>query len=111
MSACLLVQSFCCLLRFDILFQHVYWFNHAAACGDAVHAVWSTIMLGLYMLASEIVMIYIPRLIMKLPTYSTIQTPYCRPFPELTMTGFANALRPEKIISVDFKRWQVKAML
>ena len=106
MSACLLVQSFCCLLRFDILFQHVYWFNHAA-----VHAVWSTIMLGLYMLASKIVMIYIPRLIMKLPTYSTIQTPYCRPFPELTMTGFANALRPEKIISVDFKRWQVKAML
>ncbi|KAK1682587.1 hypothetical protein QYE76_043435 [Lolium multiflorum] len=32
-------------------------------------------------------------------------------FPELTMAGFADALRPDKFTGVHFKRWQVKATL
>ncbi|KAK1630960.1 hypothetical protein QYE76_005275, partial [Lolium multiflorum] len=34
-----------------------------------------------------------------------------RQFPELTMAGFSDALRPDKFTGVHFKRWQVKAML
>ncbi|KAK1612456.1 hypothetical protein QYE76_036129 [Lolium multiflorum] len=34
-----------------------------------------------------------------------------RQFPELTMAGFADALRPDKFTGVHFKRWQVKATL
>ncbi|KAK1696649.1 hypothetical protein QYE76_013346, partial [Lolium multiflorum] len=32
-------------------------------------------------------------------------------FPELTMAGFADALRPDKFTGVHFKRWQIKATL
>ena len=56
-------------------------------------------------------MIYISKLIMKFPTYSTIQKPICRHFLELTMIGFADAQRLEKFIGVHFKRWQVKVTL
>ncbi|KAK1661021.1 hypothetical protein QYE76_049180 [Lolium multiflorum] len=34
-----------------------------------------------------------------------------RQFPELTMAGFADALRPDKFTGVHFKRWQIKATL
>jgi len=35
-------------------------------------------------------------------------TPYCRHFPDLTMAGLADSLRPEKFSGAYFKRWQVK---
>ena len=55
-----------------------------------------TSMLGLQMLVSKIVMIYVLVLISKLPTFSTIQKHYCRPFPKLTMSSFADVLRLQK---------------
>jgi hypothetical protein len=45
------------------------------------------------------------------PNYPTIQKPNCMQFPELTMAGFADALRLDKFTSVHFKRWQIKATL
>jgi hypothetical protein len=47
-------------------------------------------------LVSELVMIYILVLIWKLPNYSTIQKPYYRLFPYLTMADFTDMLRPKK---------------
>jgi hypothetical protein len=38
------------------------------------------------------------------PSYPPIQKPNCRQFPELTMAGFADALRPDKFTGVHFKR-------
>ncbi|KAK1630961.1 hypothetical protein QYE76_005276, partial [Lolium multiflorum] len=59
-----------------------------------------------------VVMLNILELIMEIvPNYPTIQKPNCRQFPELTMAGFSDALRPDKFTGVHFKRWQVKAML
>jgi hypothetical protein len=59
-----------------------------------------------------LIMSYIRNLIWKLSNFSTIQKPYCRHFPGLTMAGFAEALRPEiKFSGVHFKRWQVKVTL
>jgi hypothetical protein len=37
--------------------------------------------------------------------YPTIQKPNYRQFPELTMVGFADALRADKFTGVHFKRW------
>ena len=34
-----------------------------------------------------------------------------RQFPELSMTGFADAMRPDKFTGVSFKRWEVKCQL
>jgi hypothetical protein len=59
-------------------------------------------------------MIYVLDLIMlliwKLPNYLTIQKPYNRSFPELSMASFVDALRPEKFSGTDFKRWSVKVI-
>jgi hypothetical protein len=57
------------------------------------------------------VMIYIRVLIWKMSNISTIQKPYYRQFPSLTMDAFVDALKPEKFIGMHFKRWQVKATL
>ena len=46
------------------------------------------------MLVSLLVMNYLLELIMNLPNIPTIQKPNYRQFPELTMAGFADALRP-----------------
>jgi hypothetical protein len=53
-------------------------------------------------------MIYILVLLWKLPNYLTIQKPYFRPIPELSMASFIDALRPEKFSGAHFKRWSVK---
>jgi hypothetical protein len=45
------------------------------------------------------------------PNFPTIQKPNCRQFPELSMAGFTDALRPDKFTVVHFKRWQYKAEL
>jgi hypothetical protein len=58
-----------------------------------------------------VVMIYIRNLIWKMSNISTIQKPYCRQFPGLTMAGLADALKPEKFTGIHFKRWQVKTTL
>ena len=64
------------------------------------------------MLVALAIMLYILELIMEIvPNYPTIQKPNCRQFPELTMAGFADALRPDKFTGVHFKRWQVKTTL
>ncbi|KAK1679227.1 hypothetical protein QYE76_040075 [Lolium multiflorum] len=42
---------------------------------------------------------------------ATPPPPPDRQFPELTMAGFAYALRPDKFTGVHFKRWQIKATL
>jgi hypothetical protein len=64
------------------------------------------------MLVVTVVMLNILELIMEIvPNYPTIQKPNCRQFPELTMAGFSDALRPDKFTGVHFKRWQYKAML
>src|SRR5438105_8425614 len=68
-------------------------------------------MLEIYMTGVAFVMVYILELIMKLSNLSTIQKPYYRQFPELTMASLADALRPDKFIGVHFKRWQIKATL
>ena len=63
------------------------------------------------MLVSLLVMNYLLELIMNLPNIPTIQKPNYRQFPELTMAGFTDALRPDKFTGVHFKRWQVKTTL
>jgi transposase InsO family protein len=64
------------------------------------------------MIVAIVVMLNILELIMELlPNCPTIQKPYNRQFPELSMAGFADALRPEKFTGVHFKRWQVKVTL
>ena len=69
-------------------------------------------MFEINMLVAIVVMLNILELIMELlPNYSTIQKPYYRQFPELSMAGFADAMRPEKFTGVSFKRWQVKCQL
>ena len=69
-------------------------------------------MFEFHMLVVTVVMLNILELIMEIvPNYPTIQKPNCRQFPELTMAGFADALRPDKFTGVHFKRWQYKAML
>ena len=69
-------------------------------------------MFEFHMLVVTIVMLNILELIMEIvPNYPTIQKPNCRQFPELTMAGFADALRPDKFTGVHFKGWQVKATL
>ena len=69
-------------------------------------------MFEFHMLVVTVVMLNILELIMEIvPNYPTIQKPNCRQFPELTMAGFADALRPDKFTGVHFKRWQVKATL
>jgi hypothetical protein len=67
--------------------------------------------LTLYFSSSDLVMIYIQNLIWKMSNTSTIQKPYCRQFPSLTMSAFADALKPEKFNGMHFKRWQVKTTL
>ena len=63
-------------------------------------------MFEFHMLVVTVVMLSILELIMEIvPNYPTIQKPNCRQFPELTMTGFADALRPDKFTGVHFKRW------
>ena len=69
-------------------------------------------MLEICMLVYEIVMICILlliwKLIRKLPNYSTIQKPCNRPFSELSVASFADALRSKKFSGAHFRRWQVK---
>ena len=63
-------------------------------------------MFEFHMLVVAVIMFYIQELIMEIvPNYPTIQKPNCRQFPELTMAGFADALRPDKFTGVHFKRW------
>ena len=58
------------------------------------------------MLVADVVMLNILELIMEIVSnYPTIQKPNCRQFLELTMAGFADALRPDKLTGVHFKRW------
>jgi hypothetical protein len=45
------------------------------------------------------------------PNSPTIQKPNCRQFPELSMAGFTDALRPDKFTGVHFKKWQYKTEL
>ena len=71
----------------------------------------SSSLLDYCMLVSLLVMNYLLELIMNLPNIPTIQKPKYRQFPELTMAGFADALRPDKFTGVHFKRWQVKTTL
>ena len=71
----------------------------------------SSSLLDYCMLVSLLVMNYLLELIMNLPNIPTIQKPNYRQFPELTMAGFADALRPDKFTGVHFKRWQVKTTL
>ena len=62
-------------------------------------------MFEFHMLVVAVTMFYILELIMEIvPNYPTIQKPNCRQFPELTMAGFADALRPDKFTGVHFKR-------
>ena len=69
-------------------------------------------MFEFHMLVVAAIMFYILELIMEIvPNYPTIQKPNCRQFPQLTMAGFADALRPDKFTGVHFKRWQIKATL
>jgi hypothetical protein len=64
-------------------------------------------MFQFHMLLVAAIMFYILELIMKIVlNYPTIQKPNCRQFPELTMAGFADALRPDNFTGVHFKRWQ-----
>ena len=64
-------------------------------------------MFEINMLVAIVVMLNILELIMELlPNYSTIQKPNYRQFPELSMAGFADAMRPEKFTGVRFKRWK-----
>ena len=58
-----------------------------------------------------LVMNYFIELSMNSPNLSTIQKPNCPQFPGLTMTGFADALRPDNFTGVHFKRWQLKSTL
>jgi hypothetical protein len=67
--------------------------------------------LTFYFSSSDLVMIYIRNLIWKLSNNSTIQKPYCRQFPSFSMAAFVDALKPEKLNVMHFKRWQVKATL
>jgi hypothetical protein len=53
-------------------------------------------------------MIYILVLIWKLSNYLTIQKPYSRPFPELSMASFVDVVRPKKFFCAHFKMWSVK---
>jgi hypothetical protein len=69
-------------------------------------------MFELHVVVAGIVMVNILELTMEIvPNYPTIQKPNCRQFPELSMTGFTDALRPDKFTGVHFKRWQYKAEL
>jgi hypothetical protein len=67
-----------------------------------------TSMLYMFNLVHIFVMIYVLDLIMllicKLPNSLTIQKPYNRSFPELSMASFVDALRPEKFSGMHFKR-------
>jgi hypothetical protein len=54
------------------------------------------------------ILVLIWKLIWKLPNSLTIQKPYLRSFPELSMASFVDALRPEKFSDTHFKRWSVK---
>jgi hypothetical protein len=64
------------------------------------------------MVVAGIVMFNILELIMEIvPNSPTIPKPKRRQFPELSMAGFTDALRPDKFTSVHFKRWQYKAKL
>jgi hypothetical protein len=58
-----------------------------------------------------LVIIYIRNLTWNMSNYSTIQKSNCRKFPDLTMAGFADALKPEKLSDMHFKRWQSKVTL
>ena len=76
----------CCLYPFILLFS-------------------TSSMFGLHELVAGFAMIYILELILEImPNIQTIQKPYCRQFPELTMAGFTDALRPDMFTSVHFKR-------
>jgi hypothetical protein len=67
-------------------------------------------MFELYVVVASVVMFNILELIMDIvPNYPTIWKPNCRQFPELSMAGFTDALRPDKFTGVHFNRWQYKA--
>jgi hypothetical protein len=69
-------------------------------------------MFELHVVVAGFVIFNILELIMEIvPNYPTIQKPNCRRFPELSMAGFTDALRPDKFTGVHFKRWQYKAEL
>jgi hypothetical protein len=61
---------------------------------------------------ASIVIFNILELIMEIgPNYPTIHKPKCTQFPDLSMAGFTDALRPDKFTGVHFKRWEYKAEL
>jgi hypothetical protein len=69
-------------------------------------------MFELHVVVAGIVMFNIFELIMEIvPNSPTIQKSNYRQFPELSMAGFTDALRPDKFTGVPFKRWQYKADL
>jgi hypothetical protein len=69
-------------------------------------------MFELHVVIASVVMFNILELIMEIiPNYPTIQKANCGQFPELSMAGFTDVLRPDKFIGVHFKRWQYKAEL
>jgi hypothetical protein len=69
-------------------------------------------MFELHVVVAGIVIFNILELIMEIvPNCPTIQKRNCRQFPELSMAGFTDALRPDKFTGVHFKRWQYKAEL
>jgi hypothetical protein len=62
-------------------------------------------MFELHVVVAGIVMFNILELTMEIvPNCPTIQKPKCRQFPELSMAGFTDALRPDKFTGVHFKR-------
>jgi hypothetical protein len=69
-------------------------------------------MFELHVVVAAVIMSNILELIMEIvPNYPIIQKPNCRQFPELSIVGFTDALRPDKFTAMHFKRWQYKAEL
>jgi hypothetical protein len=63
-------------------------------------------MFELHVVVVVVIIYNILELLMEIvPNYPTIQKPNLRQFPELSMAGFADALRPDKVTGVHFKRW------
>jgi hypothetical protein len=63
----------------------------------------ASIMFELHMSVVDVVLFNMLELIMEIVSnYRTIQKPNCRQFSELTMVGFANALRTDKFFIICF---------
>jgi hypothetical protein len=72
----------------------------------------ASIMFEFHMSVVDVVLFNMLELIMEIVSnYPTSQKPNCMQFSELTMAGFADALRLDKFTGMHFKRWQIKATL